>query len=189
MFLKAPFRMVLERGRRVRRRFARFRDDARGATAVEFAMIAIPFFMIFCAIFESAFLVFNQGNLEAATYSASRQLLTGTGQGAGWTVSDFRNQLCNSSGLWANFDCQNTSKMKIDVRSASDFTSDPTAGQGMFSGATTMTYTPGSSGNVVVVRVGYLYPLFFTGLTQFGSIGGMGTSTANIMATAVFKTE
>ncbi|MDE2362647.1 MAG: hypothetical protein KGM42_08205 [Hyphomicrobiales bacterium] len=154
-------------------------------------MIAFPFFLIFCAIFESAFMVFSQGNLEAATYAVSRQLLTGQAQTAStpWTASTFRTNLCNPSvsGILALFDCTNQNKMFIDVRNASDFTTNPAAGNALFT-STSDTYSPGTSGAVIVVRVGYLYPLYFTGL--FNSWGGSSSSTTRQMtSTVVFKSE
>ena len=140
--------------------------------------------------------MFNQGNLEAATYTVSRQLLTGAAQTAAtpWTATDFRNALCNSStsGILSVFDCQNTNKMFIDIRNASDFTTNPAAGQSLFT-ASSDVYSPGASGAVIVLRVGYIYPLYFTGwigrwgLNSWG--GSSGSSTRNMVATVVFKAE
>lgn len=178
---------IVARSRAAYARMQAFVADAKAATAVEFAMIGLPFFLLFCAIFESAFLAFNQGNLEAATYSISRYMLTGQAQGASWTSSTFRTNFCNSSitGILGTFDCNNTSKMYFDVRSASDFTTNPAAGQNLFSG--TNTFSMGNSGDVIVMRVGYVYPLYFTG--WMNSWGTGGSKTRNMVATAVFKTE
>lgn len=164
-----------------------FVADARAATAVEFAMIGLPFFLLFCAIFESAFLAFNQGNLEAATYAISRYMLTGQAQGASWSSATFRTNFCNSSitGILGTFDCNNTSKMYFDVRSATDFTTNPAAGQTLFAGGNS--FSMGNSGDVIVMRVGYVYPLYFTG--WMNSWGTGGSRTRNMVATAVFKTE
>ena len=173
---------VDRRIRRLLRAVPGFARDRRGATAVEFGMVGIPFFMILCAIFEAAFLVFNQGNLEHATYEASRQLLTGTIQSSGKTaanqLTDFSNLVCGR--LWANFTC---SKIVVDVRSASDFNSSLNTSKDLFGSGYTTSFTPGASNNVVVVRVGYPYPLYFN------KFGGFNGGTANIMAVAVFKAE
>jgi Flp pilus assembly protein TadG len=172
-------------GRRMRRLLCRapaFADDQRGATAVEFGIVGIPFFMILCAIFEAAFLVFNQGNLEHATYEASRQLLTGSIQSNGNTnaqqLTQFSNLVC--SRLWANFNCGN---LLVDVQSAADFNGALNTSKDIFSGGASNGFVPGASGNVVIVRVGYPYPLYFN---RFGGFNG---GTANIMAVAVFKAE
>ena len=56
------------------------------------------------------------------------------------------------------FDCNNTSKMYFDVRSASDFTTNPAAGQNL---VLRHQHLPmGNSGDVIVMRVGYVYPLY-----------------------------
>lgn len=173
---------AVARLQRVFKRGSRLAEDASGATAVEFAIVGVPFFMILLAIFEAAFLLFNQGNLENATYEASRQLLTGQIQANGQTsaqqLTTFKNLVCGK--LWANFSCSN---VKVDVRSASDFTNSFDTTSTICTGAQTASFTPGASGNVVVVRVCYPYTLYFNRFTGFSS------STVNLMATAVFKAE
>ena len=192
MLLLTPLRFAARCAGRMAKRPIAFLSDTKAATAVEFGMIAFPFFLIFCAIFESALLVFCQGNLEAATYAVSRQLLTGAAQTAAtpWTGTDFRTKLCDSSvsGILGTFQCTDTTKMFIDVRNASDFTTNPAVGNALFT-STSNTYSPGASGAVVVVRVGYLYPLYFTG--WFNSWGGSGSNTTQrqMTATVVFKAE
>ena len=178
-------RLMLSLGRKalpIRRCGAGFAEDARGATAVEFSIVSIPFFMILCAIFEAAFLLFNQSNLENATYDASRQLLTGQIQSNGQTTAQqlttFTNLVC--SKLWRNFSCAN---VKVDVRSASDYTGGFDTTKTICNAGQTASYTPGSSGNVLVVRVCYPYPLYFNRFSGFNS------STVNLMATTVFKSE
>lgn len=166
----------------LRRRGVDFAEDAHGATAVEFGIVSIPFFMILCAIFEAAFLLFNQSNLENATYDASRQLLTGQIQGNGQTTAQqlttFTNLVC--SKLWRNFSCAN---VKVDVRSASDYTGSFDTTKTICGSGQTASYTPGASGNVLVVRVCYPYPLYFNRFSGFNS------STVTLMATTVFKSE
>ena len=182
---------------RLAERGGAFLVDRKAATAVEFAFIAVPFFMIFCAIFESALLVFSQGNLEAATYTTSRQLLTGAAQTSTTTLTaaSFRTTFCNSSvsGILATFSCSDATKMFIDVRNASDFTTNPGTAD-LFT--TTTDVQAGGSGSVIVMRVGYKYPLYFTGgFNMFGmnwslnSWGSSGAGTRNMIATVVFKSE
>ena len=161
---------------------AAFAEDARGATAVEFGIVSIPFFMILCAIFEAAFLLFNQSNLENATYEASRQLLTGqiqtNGQSASQQLTTFTNLVC--AKLWRNFSC---GSVKIDVRSAADYTTSFDTTKTICNSGQTAAYTPGSTGQVLVVRVCYPYPLYFNRFSGFNS------SSVNLMATTVFKSE
>ncbi len=178
-------RLLSSFGRRAqaaRRRGTDFAENAQGATAVEFGIVSIPFFMILCAIFEAAFLLFNQSNLENATYEASRQLLTGqiqtNGQSSSQQLTTFTNLLCGK--LWRNFSCAN---VKIDVRSASDYTNSFDTTKTICGSGQTASYTPGSAGNVLVVRVCYPYPIYFNRFSGFNS------STVTLMATTVFKSE
>lgn len=175
-------RSAIERAKRARRARPRFGKDASGATAVEFAIVGVPFLMILCAIFESAFLLFNQGNLENATYEASRQLLTGQIQSSGQTsaqqLTAFKNLVC--SKLWGSFSCSN---VKVDVRSAADFTNAFDTTNAICGSSQTASYSPGASGNVVVVRVCYPYHLYFN------RMNGFSVSTVDLMATTVFKAE
>lgn len=163
-------------------RGAKFVGDTRGATAVEFGIVSIPFFMILCAIFEAAFLLFNQSNLENATYEASRQLLTGQIQSSGASSADqttnFKNLVCGK--LWRNFTCGN---VKVDVRSATDYTNSFDTTKAVCASGQSSSFTPGAAGNVLVVRVCYPYPLYFNRFSGFNS------STVTLMATTVFKAE
>ena len=76
----------------------RFRGDRSGATAVEFAMVSVPFFGLLFAIFQTAFVFLAQEGLDAATTAAARQLMTGQAQAVAaiTTAAQFRNSLiCN----------------------------------------------------------------------------------------------
>ena len=66
-----------------------FVEDQRGATAVEFALIASM--LIFTVLFVMAigFLVFLNQTLDFATYKASRQIMIGAVQKAGTAQSNF----------------------------------------------------------------------------------------------------
>ena len=55
-----------------------FAADTRGATAVEFALVAVPFLGLLMAIFQAGFAYFASENLQAATQSAARNLFIGT---------------------------------------------------------------------------------------------------------------
>ena len=86
--------------------------------------------------------------------------------------------------------------MFIDVRNATDFTTNPAAANSLFTAASN-TYQPGASGSVIVLRVGYIYPLYFTGaFSQFGKTwslnswgGSSGSTNRNMTATVVFMAE
>ena len=90
--------------------------DTAGVTAVEFGLLALPFFTIIFAILETA-VVFLAGQvLDSAVEDAGRMVRTGRAQNAGFTITEFRNQLCGLTfGL---FDC---SKIRIHVSTIGSF--------------------------------------------------------------------
>jgi Flp pilus assembly protein TadG len=177
-------RLALAGAPRFLKRSQRFSADKNGATMVEFALVAFPFFGLLFAIFESAFLIFNQGNLEQATFDASRKLLTqsiqtATGATNASMITAFRTAVC--AGLWANFNC---SQVQFDVRNGADFANTTyNTSTDFYGNASLTTFAPGGAGAVIVVRVAYPYPLYF------GALSGLGVGTRTMLATAVFKSE
>ncbi len=58
-----------------------------GATAIEFAMIGVPFLGLLCAIFQTALIYFEAAQLQEATQVGSRAILT---QSAAISASRFQ---------------------------------------------------------------------------------------------------
>jgi Flp pilus assembly protein TadG len=69
-------------GKRRRNRFGAFIKDSKGATAVEFALIATPFLALIAALIQTFLLFFAQSLLENAVLHSARQILTGQVQTA-----------------------------------------------------------------------------------------------------------
>jgi Flp pilus assembly protein TadG len=55
----------------------RIRPDARGATIIEFAFVAGPFFALLLAILQTSLIFYADQTLETATQSVSRLVMTG----------------------------------------------------------------------------------------------------------------
>jgi Flp pilus assembly protein TadG len=92
-----------------------FTRDETGAVAVEFAILALPFFTLIFAILETA-IVFLAGQiLDAAVHDASRKIRTGQAQQASWDLAAFRTEVCDR--LYGMFDCAGL-KLKIEVVSS-----------------------------------------------------------------------
>ena len=73
-FMQAVHQRALARSMRLGRRLAR---DENGVTAIEFAMVGLPFFMMLFGIMGVGFYFFTIFNLENAVEQASRPLRTG----------------------------------------------------------------------------------------------------------------
>lgn len=148
------------------RRFSlwrRFRDDTRGATAVEFAIIALPFLGLMGAILESAIVFLASQVLDTATSDAARLIRTGQAQQSSYTASQFKTEVCNR--LYVLFTCSNVAVESTVYASFSSITSSqPLDASGNFDPTKVTNFQMGAASQIVVVRVYYAYPLFFNKL-------------------------
>ena len=140
--------------------------EIRGASAVEFGLVAIPFLALLLSIFETGFVYWTSAGLQVAVQDASRNLLTGVAQGASVSTADqFRTTyLCPTTGtrvLPSFIDC---SKLIIDVRSYStgSYTTFSTLdiADDFYASGTPRLFCPGRAGAITVVRVAYPMPVF-----------------------------
>jgi Flp pilus assembly protein TadG len=170
-----------------RRRSKNFVAREDGAAALEFAIVAAPFIALLVAGLQTALAFFAGQVLESAVADSSRAILTGSAQNGNLDQNAFAQLVC--SKVQALFSCPN---IMVDVQTASSFSAASTAmpsltynAQGNVSNS--WSYNPGNPGDIVVVRVMYLWPTF---------LGPLGFSLSNqtngsllLMATAVFKNE
>jgi Flp pilus assembly protein TadG len=96
--------------------------DEKGAVAVEFALLAIPFFSLVLAILETAIMFFAQQILESALQDSTRFVRTGQSQ-ATWDIDEMRMAIC--SRTYGMFDCSatdaTTERLLVVVEPVSDF--------------------------------------------------------------------
>jgi Flp pilus assembly protein TadG len=110
-FMKAVHQRALARSMQLGRRLAR---DENGVTAIEFAMVGVPFFMMLFGIMGVGLYFFSVFNLENAVEQASRPLRTGEAQKANTTKTAFSVLVCDQ--LAPFFDCKGgSSKMRVQV--------------------------------------------------------------------------
>ncbi len=180
-------------GKRRRNPFGAFVRDRQGATAVEFALIATPFLALIAALIQTFLLFFAQSQLELAVRQSARQILTGQVQSLDASLTQaqaqtaFHQTVCNNGSML--FNCAG---LMVDVQVANNWSS---ANVGMptltynAGGAVTNTwqFKPGTAGDIVVVRVMYLWPVFF-GPIAF-NMANQPNGTRLIMASAAFQNE
>ena len=77
----------------------RYRSSERGATTIEFAMVAFPFFAMLGVIIETGAMMFTEYGLQAAVQDAARTARTGQAQGGSKTVADFKTLICARAAL------------------------------------------------------------------------------------------
>jgi Flp pilus assembly protein TadG len=173
----------------VRRSFSeggRFARAQKGAAAVEFALVAAPFLALIFAILETALVFFAGQSLEAAATDAARLIMTGQAQTAGYSQTDFKTAVCSrlAGGL---FDCSNG--VYVDVKTYTSFTSINTAlpiVNGQFD-TSNMSYTPGSPGDIVVVRLYYQWPIYVSMFSN--NLANLSGNKRLLVATSVFRNE
>lgn len=95
----------LKTGRRLRR------NDS-GAAAVEFAIIAVPFFFILFAIIEISLIFIKQQILETAVQDAARKIWTGEMTSGNTTRGQFKAFICGKT--FSLLGCPDN--LKIDVK-------------------------------------------------------------------------
>lgn len=93
----------------------RFKKDEDGVTAVEFAIIGLPFFTLIFAIIESSLFFFAGQYLESTVDDVSRLFRTGQ-LDSGTTEQEFRDEFC--SRIVAMFDCDD---VRLELQVALDF--------------------------------------------------------------------
>ncbi|UYN99334.1 MAG: pilus assembly protein [Devosia sp.] len=163
--------------------------DERGATAVEFGLLALPFFTLVAAILQTS-VVFLAGQvLESAVYDASRIIRTGEVRDMGNSLATFRSQVCGR--LFGMFpDC---SAMHIRVTEVNNFASAGVASpidadcEGECAWNVDEAWTSGAGKSVMLVQVYYKYPI----VLQFGALGvGNLPDGSRLLGTAtVFQNE
>jgi Flp pilus assembly protein TadG len=189
----AAFRKRLARGAmslRSAKHFARSQD---GATAVEFALVAAPFFGLLVALFQTALVFFASRVLDEVTEEASRYILTGQAQQGNVTQSGFTTYLCTGANtaslVSALFKCAN---IMVNVQTYASFGSSSCAsptlnynGQGAVTNS--WSYNPGGPNDIVVVEVMYQWPVML-GPLGF-NLSNLSNGDRLLMSCAVFKNE
>ena len=84
------------------RRFSRARG---GATAVEFALVILPFLGLVFATLELGMMFLVSTTLESSAQEAARTIRTGQFQSGAGTAAAYKNAVCNGMG-WLAGDCQ-----------------------------------------------------------------------------------
>jgi len=163
----------------------RFISQRKASTTVEFGLLAAPFVALIFAILQTAILFFADQSLETAAATAARLIMTGQAQTQGWTAAQFKSHVC--SAITGLFSCQNG--VYVDVETYSTFAAVnlgmPVSG-GTFN-SSSLGYSPGGPGDIVVVRLYYKYPVY---VDLFGFSLSTLTGGYNLLAaTAVFKNE
>jgi Flp pilus assembly protein TadG len=138
-----------------------------GSAAIEFALLAIPFFMIIFAIFETFFALIGEQVISDATDTMARRLRTGE-ISKNITQEEFRKQFCAEASVIITCSADEISKpqkLYIDLRSFAKFADIPTSvplvthGSGRDIDVSKLGFAPGGAGTINMLRVYYRWPV------------------------------
>lgn len=166
---------------------------ARGATAVEFALIATPFLALLFGMFEVLMVFLVQTTLDSAITDASRLIKTGQANaGVGLSASQFKQSVCDR--MAGMVDCNNRLFVMVQNQPAVGSLPSPMSNPTLLASPP---YTPNTAAeSIVVVRGFYMWPLMTPGISNFlkntdatGPNGDLGSSNRMLVATSVFRNE
>lgn len=165
-------------------RVRHFLACARAATAVEFALVAAPFFALLIAVLQTALVFLAQEVLQTATTEAARLVMTGQAQTQNLSASQFQQDVCGFTS--ALFTCSN---IYVNVQTFSSFsgmTQMSPLKSGQFQ-STDMSYSTGGPGDIVLLQVFYQWPIVL-GPLGF-NLSNMSGNNRLLVGTAVFRNE
>jgi Flp pilus assembly pilin Flp len=105
----------------MRRRRGLIKDQS-GATAVEFAIVAVPFLVIVLGLLEVGVQYFTSTSFESAVQRTARLIRTGQAQESSMNLAQLRQLVCDD--IFNLFDCKNNTAFQVSVLSS--MTSVPT---------------------------------------------------------------
>nr|WP_307233123.1 TadE/TadG family type IV pilus assembly protein [Pararhizobium capsulatum] len=138
--------------------FRRLAREKGGATAIEFAILALPFFVVTFASIETFVAFFGEQVLANANDTMARKIRTGEvtfglGRTTDKTKDQFRELYCDEISFFLSCD---TDRLYIDVRSFTTFADIPTEIPRTGTDLNTATvFTPGGAEKINVVRSYY----------------------------------
>ena len=153
------------------KKFRNYKSCNKGASAVEFALVAPIFFLVVFAIFEVGFIFLTDLAMESALTTSARLIRTGQVQCGKMLKETFQDELCKRTHSMIN--CDN---INIEVGTYASF-SDGANLDSLFDSKGELenrsTFSPGGPGSINIVRTTYTYDIKtpFSNQTQLSNYG------------------
>lgn len=167
----------------------RWRRDENGATAIEFALLAVPFMLMVVGIIEMSLMFLAGSLLEGAVSDASRLVRTGQlqtmGGGEESQKEAFLDAVCDHAGMMLN--CSNFQYQVMKIDSFNDDIAPRFDEDGELIDKNKFDLDQISAGCIAVVRVLYYYPLLTPLFTTVFANGP--NNTRMLISTTAFETE
>lgn len=173
----------------------RFTGSERGATAIEFALVAGPFFFLLGGIIETGIVLYAEYVLQNATQEAARIIRTGqastTDGTATISASQFKDLICDTAEIV--MDC--AGGVTVYVNNAANFSAleaavpDPIdIGPDAGGSAYPVVFNPGAQLRAATVIATYDWNFVFPFMQFLGNLGS-GNNVRRVHGLAIFRNE
>lgn len=172
-------------GRLIGLAIRRYFSNRQGVTAIEFSLVAFPFFLIVIGIFEIGIAYLVNRLVDNAVLESARAIRTGQALKSGFDAEEFKEYMC---GKLPGILCD-TNKFVVEVTTFDDFSSISLDDMVDSDGALkdNYNYNIGVASSIVVTRVIYRWPMF-SAILQLAT-GDTGSNERFLYSAAVFRNE
>jgi Flp pilus assembly protein TadG len=167
---------------------ARFIGNRKGATAIEFTILAVPFALLVFAILESCISFAGQELLANATDDVARQVRTGQLTAANLDNNTLKQALCGKLSILTGQDCDQY--IHFDLEHYDSFAAAAAVQTMMSNGALVTTdfgVNPGGPLTINMLRVYYEWPTMTDFMTKLMS--NLSNGRTLLFATATWQNE
>ena len=168
-----------------KRRYDAFVEARQGSTALEFAMIALPFFFLIFGLIEIAIIFILSTTLDWGVGEAARKIRVGQLQSSSADLTAFKQTVCDN--LFDLIDCDE--KLRLDVQTFDSFTdvtsSLPVDDDGEI--IENFQFSMGGADEIVMVRAYYEWTLITPIMSA--SLKNLSGNKRLLVSTAVFRNE
>jgi Flp pilus assembly protein TadG len=191
--MRLPFYPKSRASPQPRTKAPRWLRNERGAAAIEFAIVALPFFLFVLGIVGIGLYFFTANALEHGVEAAARKIRTGEAQNGALTVGQFKQLVCSEAGSYIKCD-----KLRVHIQHASSWSA--ITPQACVDSNNDMVESTGSSGDALsdysgvasqVVLVTLCYEWDLAKSFAFLHLGknADGSGPAIVQAATAFRTE
>jgi len=166
--------------------YRRYLKKKEGATAVEFALLFFPFFLLIMGVIELSLFYASGVMLEGAAVTSSRLVRTGQAQGSADPQATFKDTMCNQVGVMIN--CDNIIFESINLGNSFTNASETVPDIDDDGNLVSAGFDAGTSNEVIMIRLAYRHEFLLPLIGQF--LGdSAGSNSAQHLSTIVLRTE
>ena len=172
------------------RRVKCFGRSDKGATAVEFALVAPVFFLLLGVLIETSLMMFTEYAIQSGVQEAARMVRTGEMQQGSVTAANFKNKICETAGIVVDCVGKVTVLVQSDVTFAKLSGSLPAfinIGPDVSNNPYPVVYTPGGRLQPAAVVATFDWKFTMPGMNYLGNINS--NAARRLVGFAIFQNE